>query len=113
MDMIRLITTICAAFVLTACTQKSDNPLLDATDGQFRLSVAPYFDCLASVEKAAKTFSSATKVKGEEENERRICLEKAQKLAVGGGISDNVTFDHIQDIRVKERYLTLKSEPTK
>ena len=113
MDMIRLITNICAAFVLTACTQKSDNPLLDATEGQFKLSVVPYFDCLASVEKAAKTFSSATKVKGEEENERRICLEKAQKLAVSAGISDNVTFDHIHDIRVNDRYLTLKSEPTK
>ena len=113
MDMNRLITVLCGAFVLAACAQKSDNPLLDATEGQFKLSVAPYFDCLASLEKAAKTFSSATKVKGEEENERRICLEKAQKLAVGASISDNVTFDHIQDIRVKDRYLTLKSEPTK
>ena len=113
MDITRLIAAFCVAFVFTACTQKSDNPLLDATDGQFKLSVAPYFDCLASIEKAAKTFSSATKVKGEEENERRICLEKAQKLAVGAGISDSVTFDHIQDTRVKDRYLALKSEPTK
>jgi hypothetical protein len=113
MDITRLIAAFCVAFVFAACTQKSDNPLLDATDGQFKLSVAPYFDCLASIEKAAKIFSSATKVKGEEENERRICLEKAQKLAVSAGISDTVTFDHIQDTRVKDRYLALKSEPTK
>jgi hypothetical protein len=113
MDMIRLIAVIGIAFTLSACTQKSDNPLLDASDGQFKLSVAPYFDCLASAEKAAKTFSSATNVKGEEESERRICLEKVQKLAVGAGISNNVTFDHIQDLRVKDRYLALKSEPTK
>jgi hypothetical protein len=113
MDLTRQIATFCIAFVFIACTQTSDNPLLDATDGQFKLSVAPYFDCLASIEKAAKTFSSATKIKGEAENERRICLEKAQKLAVGAGISDTVTFDHIQDTRVKDRYLALKSEPTK
>ena len=113
MDITLLIATFCIALVLTACTQKSDNPLLDATDGQFKLSVAPYFDCLANLEKAAKTFASATKIKGEEESNRRICLEKAQKLAAGAGISDNVTFDHIQDTRVKDRYLAFKSEPTK
>lgn len=113
MDMIRLVTVVCNVFVLAACTQKSDNPLLDATEGQFKLSVPPYFDCVASLEKAAKTFSTATKVKGEEESERRICLEKAQKLAVGAGIADNITFDHIQDLRVKDRYLALRTEPTK
>jgi hypothetical protein len=113
MDMIRLITVVCNLFVLAACAQKSDNPLLDATEGQFKLSAVPYFECLANMEKAAKVFSSAPKFKGEEEGERRICLEKAQKLAVGAGIAENVTFDHIQDLRVKDRYLALKSEPTK
>ena len=113
MDLIRSITVVCAAFVLASCTQKSDNPLLDATEGQFKLSIASYFECLANMQKAAKVFSSAPKFKGEEEGERRICLEKAQKLAVGAGIVDNVTFDHIQDVRVKDRYLALKSEPTK
>lgn len=113
MDLIRSISVVCAAFVLASCTQKYDNPLLNATEGQFKLSVPPYFDCVASLEKAAKTFSTATKVKGEEESERRICLEKAQKLAVGAGIAENVTFEHIQDLRVKDRYLALKSEPTK
>ena len=113
MDITRLIATFCGAFIMAACVQKSGNPLLDATDGQFKLSVAPYFECLASMEKAAKVFSSAPKFKGEEEGERRICLEKAQKLAVGAGISDNITFDHFQDLRVKDRYLALKSEPTK
>lgn len=113
MDMIRVVLIASLVLAITGCAKKSDNPLLDATDGQFKSTVDPYFDCIASVEKAAKTFSSATKVKGEEEQERRICLEKGQKLAVGAGISDNVTFDHILDPRVKERYVTLKVEPTK
>jgi hypothetical protein len=113
MDMTHAVRVAIVVAFVSGCAQRSDNPLLSATDGQFKVSVVPYFDCLASVEKAAKTFSSATKVKREEEEERRICLEKTQKLTAGAGIADNVTFDHIQDPRVKERYLALKTEATR
>ena len=113
MDMIRVFLMTSLVVAIVGCAKKSDNPLLDATDGQFKIAIGAYFDCVANMEKAAKVFSEATKVKGEEEQERSICLEKGQKLAVGAGISDNVTFDHILDPRVKERYVTLKAEPTK
>lgn len=113
MDLRGAVFPIAILVGIFGCTQKSDNPLLDATDGQFRSGVAPYFECLAGLEKGAKVFADAPKIKGEEEQGQRLCLEKAQKLMASTGITDNVTFAHIQDARVKDRYLALKAEPTK
>jgi hypothetical protein len=112
MDMIRLITTTCVAFVLAACTQKSDNPLLDVTEGQFKQSANWFFECLADYDKTAATFVDST-IKRDKDREMKVCLEGTQKRAASAGITDNVSFEQIQDPRVKDRYLALKSEPTR
>ncbi len=108
--------SLCCAIVaiaLTGCAPKSDNPLLDANEQQFKTVVGAYFDCKVALDKAAKTFSNATEVKGEAEAQERMCLEKAQKMAANVGVADSVTFAHIQDARVKERYAALRVESVK
>ena len=112
MDLIRSITVVCAAFVLASCTQNSDNPLLDATEGQFKQSANWFFECLADYDKTAATFVNST-IKRDKDREMRVCLEGSQKRAASAGITENFSFEQIQDPRVKDRYLALKSEPTR
>ena len=112
MDLNRLIFIGSAAFVITACTQKSDNPLLDATEGQFKQSANWFFECLADYDKSAATFANST-VKRDKDREMKVCLEGTQKRTASAGITDNVSFEQIQDSRVRDRYLALKSEPTR
>ena len=112
MDMNRLIFILGAAFVVTACTQKSDNPLLDVTEGQFKQSANWFFECLSDYDKAAATFANST-ITRDKDREMKVCLEGTQKRATSAGITDNISFEQIQDPRVKDRYLALKSEPTR
>lgn len=112
MDMIRSITFVCAAIILASCTQKSDNPLLDATEGQFKQAANWFFECLTDYEKTAATFANST-IKRDKDREMRVCLEGSQKRAASAGITENVSFEQIQDPRVRDRYLALRSEPTR
>ena len=112
MDLIRSISVVCAAFVLASCTQKSGNPLLDATEGQFKQSANWFFECLADYDKTASTFANST-IKRDKDREMRVCLEGSQKRAASAGITENVSFEQIQDPRVRDRYLALRSEPTR
>ena len=112
MDMNRLIFILGAAFVVTGCTPKSDNPLLDATEGQFKQSANWFFECLADYEKTAATFANST-IKRDKDREMKVCLEGTQKRTASAGITGNVSSEQIQDRLVKDRYLALKSEPTR
>jgi hypothetical protein len=113
MELNQLLYCVVGTVALGGCAPKSDNPLLDANEQQFKMVAGAYFDCKTGLEKAAKTFSNATEVKGEAESDERMCLEKAQKLAANIGITDSVSFVHIQDPRVKERYAALRVEVVK
>lgn len=112
MDMTRVIVASVIVAATFGCAKKSDNPLLDATDAQFKQSANWFFECLADYDKSAAAFANST-VKRDQDREMKVCLEGTQKRAVSAGIADNVSFDHIQDARVKGRYAALKSEPAR
>ena len=112
MDMIRVALVPLAVAAVCGCAPKSDNPLLDATDAQFKQSASWYFECLVDYEKSAVAFADST-IKRDKDREMKVCLEGTQKRAASAGIAASVSFDHIQDARVKDRYLALKSEPAR
>jgi hypothetical protein len=112
MDMTRVVVLSVFAAAAFGCAPKSDNPLLDATDAQFKQSASWYFECLVDYEKSAVAFADST-IKRDKDRELKVCLEGTQKRAASAGIAGNVSFDHIQDARVKDRYQALKAEPAR
>ena len=81
-----------------ACSGKTGNPLLDATDGQFILVSSG--GCLSFLMTSEKLIG----------DDLRGCPKVVQETAAFAGIPNVVTLEHIKDPRVKERYLALKKK---
>jgi hypothetical protein len=101
---------------LAGC-ERSDNPLVSATDGQFSRLIAPNNafspSCAAALyapdtfveQYNALKFSPQARISEVSEQQKASCVVDLQKRARDLGLSQGVTREHLDDERVRRRYL--------
>ena len=87
---------------ISACSKKTRNPLLDATDGQFIQAMS------FSITECEEIFFNPAAVRHPRPNDRQNCAHKVKENAAFAGISQVVALENIDDPRVKERYFKLQ-----
>ena len=112
-----LLTTL--VLLLVSC-EKPDNPLLGASDGQFARLIEPKNafspSCAAALYEPdlfvkqynGLKFGAAGKISAVSEQQRSDCVAELQKRAADGGISGQVTREHLMDDRVRQRYFAAR-----
>ena len=95
--------TLVGILMLGACSSKSNNPLLNATDGQFIQAMN------FSVGECEAVFFNPSAVEFPETSDKKLCASKVKSSAAFAGIPDAVKLEHIEDPQVKERYFKLKT----
>ncbi len=95
--------SLAGILMIGACSAKSNNPLLNATDGQFIQAMN------FSLIECQSAFFNPEKVEHAEVYTKEDCAVKVKKNAAHAGISDVVKLEHIEDPQVKERYFKLKT----
>ena len=89
--------------LMAACSSpKLKNPLLNADDGQFIRAMN------FSISECENVFFNPSAVKDPLPNYKESCARRVKKNAAHAGISEEVTLEHIEDPKVKERYFSIK-----
>ena len=117
---------IFAIALLTAAAaagcHKEDNPLVAATDGQFARLIEPKNafspSCAAALyepeaflaQHNGLKFSPDARIHAVTQQQRAECSSELQKRASEVGIAGNVTAAHLNDERVKQRYLAARKK---
>lgn len=108
---------VSATLALTACGDA--NPLLSASDGEFRRLIEPKNALSASCAAAlyepelfinqynGLKFSAAGKIASVSEHHRTECATELQMRADSAGLR-SVTREHLADERVRQRYLAIR-----
>jgi hypothetical protein len=104
-----------AVAALASCT-KSDNPLVAASDGQFKQWIEPKNAFSASCAAAlyepdlfvkqynGLKFSASGKISGVSEQQKTACVSELQQRASQIGIAGDITREQLLDERVRQRY---------
>lgn len=95
--------SLAGILMIGACSTKSNNPLLNATDGQFIQTMN------LSVGECEAVFFNPSAVRHPETSDKNLCASKVKSNAAFAGIADAVKLEHIEDPQVKERYFKLKT----
>lgn len=109
-----------ALILLLASCGKPENPLLGASDGQFAGLIEPknafspscaaafYEPDLFVKQYNGLKFGAAGKISAVTEQHRSECAAELQKRAADGGITGQITRDHLLDDRVRQRYFAAR-----
>jgi len=109
---------LCAVVTVLALSScgKGDNPLVAASDGQFKqwmeaknafsasCAAALYEPELYVKQFNGLKFSASGKISSVSEQQKTGCLSELQQRASQIGIAGNVTREHLLDDRVRQRY---------
>lgn len=96
--------SLAGILMIGACSTKSNNPLLNATDGQFLQTFAS-----SAFNECNQLFFEPAAVRHPEFADKKSCAQGIQSNAAHAGIADAVKLEHIEDPQVKERYFKLKT----
>lgn len=111
-----LLLGVIAAAGIPGCNREG-NPLVAASDGQFGRLIEPQNafspSCAAALydpdafvaQYNGLKFSPDARIRAVSEQQRMECTGELQKRASEVGIAGNVTAEHLNDERVKQRYL--------
>ncbi len=86
---------VAAVLALSSCG-KGDNPLVTASDGQFKQWIEP--------KNAFSASCAAGKISSVSEQQKTGCVSELQQRASQIGIAGNVTREQLLDDRVRQRY---------
>jgi hypothetical protein len=106
---------VAAVLALSSCG-KGDNPLVAASDGQFKQWIEPknafsascaaalYDPALFVTQYNGLKFSASGKISSVSEQQKTGCVSELQQRASQIGIAGNVTREQLLDDRVRQRY---------
>ena len=110
---------VVTVFALSSCG-KGDNPLVAASDGQFKqwieaknafsasCAAALYEPALFVKQYNGLKFSASGKISSVTEQQKTACVSELQQRASQIGIAGDVTREHLLDDRVRQRYMAAR-----